>query len=196
MALDESCHARKLAQALRDGDQAEQRRSADWKAPQGVDPAPADPNARRNASLRGHPVVHKQAIVRIAEAPTERIGRAQRRVGERGRIAFGHRQPPSLELAAKLPKRRPVMEGNMVGLSALDLILRNVRAGMMGTPLTSMARVWTRMIVPLTRPASEFQLTRSPTLKLSVMMRRLDAEKSADRRQASSKTSHRSHVWN
>ena len=53
MALDESRHARKLAQALRDGDQAEQRRSADWKAPQGVDPAPANPNARRNASLGG-----------------------------------------------------------------------------------------------------------------------------------------------
>jgi hypothetical protein len=67
------------------------------------------------------------------------------------------------------------MEGNMVGLGALDLILRNVRAGMMDMPLTSMARVCTRMIVPLTRPASEFQLTRSPILKLSVMMTRLDA---------------------
>src|ERR1700722_14086315 len=126
MALDESRHARKLAQALRDGDHTEQRRSADWKAPQGVDPAPADPNARRNASLRGHPAVHKQAIVRIAEARTERIGRAQW-VGERGTIAFCHRLPPGLESAAKLPKRRPVMEANMVGLGALDLILRNVR---------------------------------------------------------------------
>jgi hypothetical protein len=32
MTLDESRHARKLAQALREGDHAEQRRSADWKA--------------------------------------------------------------------------------------------------------------------------------------------------------------------
>jgi hypothetical protein len=29
--------------------------------------------------------------------------------------------------------------------------------------------VWTRMIVPLTRPASEFQLTRSPILYRSVI---------------------------
>src|SRR5580693_977903 len=96
MTLDESRHARKLAQALREGDHAEQRRSADWKAPQGVDPPPADPNARRNASLRWHLAVHKQAIVRIAEARTERIGRAQSRVDERGTIAFGHRLPPGL----------------------------------------------------------------------------------------------------
>jgi hypothetical protein len=77
-------------------------------------------------------VVHKQAIVRIAEARTERIGRAQRRVGRRGTIAFGHRLPPGSESAAKLRKRRPVMEGNMVSLGALDLILRNIGAGMMG----------------------------------------------------------------
>ena len=36
---------------------------------------------------------------------------------------------------AKLCERRALVEGNMVGLGALDLILRNVRARMMGIAL-------------------------------------------------------------
>jgi hypothetical protein len=58
----------------------------------------------------------------------------------------------------------------MVCLCALDLILRNVRARMMGIALVIEVACMTRMIVPLTRPASEFQLTRSWILKFFDMV--------------------------
>ena len=47
-------------------------------------------------------------------------------------IAQSLRELPSVTAFIQLPKRRSVMEGSMVGLGALDLILRNVRAGIMG----------------------------------------------------------------
>jgi hypothetical protein len=75
MLLDEGRHAGKLAQALSESDQAEERRRADGQAPQGVYPAPADPNPGGDSLLRSHPVVETQAIVRIAEAGAERLGR-------------------------------------------------------------------------------------------------------------------------
>jgi hypothetical protein len=79
MLLDEGRHAGKLAQALSQSDQAEERRGSDGQAPQGVYPAPADPNPWGDSLLRSHPVVETQAIVRIAEAGAERLGRGRLR---------------------------------------------------------------------------------------------------------------------
>ena len=71
---DKGLHAGKLAQTLRERDQAEQRRGADRQRPQGIDPAPADPDSWRDPLLRRHPVTKAYTIVRIAETGTERLG--------------------------------------------------------------------------------------------------------------------------
>lgn len=67
MALNEGDHASKLAQALRQRDQTEQRCSADGQRLQRIDPAAPDPDAWENSMLRRHPVVETDAIIRIAE---------------------------------------------------------------------------------------------------------------------------------
>ncbi len=77
MVLNESRHTRKLAQALRERDKAKQRRDADRQRPQRVDPAAPDANAGKNSLLRRHPVIETDAVVRIAETGTERLGRGR-----------------------------------------------------------------------------------------------------------------------
>ena len=91
MLLDEGRHAGKLAQALSKSDQAEERRGSDGQAPQGIYPAPADPNPWGDSLLRSHPVVETQAIVRTAEAGAERLGRGRLRECGHRPIAFCHR---------------------------------------------------------------------------------------------------------
>ena len=136
MLLDESRHAGKLAQALSRSDQAEKRRGSDGQAPQGVYPAPADPNPWGDSLLRSHPVVETQAIVRIAEAGAERLGRERLRECGHRPISFCHRSRLAITASvAKLCERRALVEGDMVSLGALDLILRNVGARVMGITL-------------------------------------------------------------
>ena len=72
MLLDEGRHAGKLAQALSQSDQAEERGGSDGQAPQGVYPAPADPNPWGDSLVRSH--LETKAIVRIAEAGAKRLG--------------------------------------------------------------------------------------------------------------------------
>jgi len=129
MLLDEGRHAGKLAQALSQSDQAEKRSGSDGEAPQGVYPAPANPNPWGDSLLRG---VETQAIVRIAEAGAERLGRGRLRECGHRAIAFCRRSRLAMASIAKLCERRALVEGNMVGLGALDLILRNVGVCVMG----------------------------------------------------------------
>ena len=137
MLLDEGHHAGKLAQALSQSDQAEERRGSDGQAPQGIYPAPADPNPRGDSLLRSHPVVETQAIVRIAEAGAERLGRGRLRECGHRPTAFCHRSRLATTAAsvANLCERRALVEGDMVSLGALDLILRNVGVRAMGIAL-------------------------------------------------------------
>lgn len=55
------------------------------------------------------------------------------------------------------------VQGLVVGLAALDLVLRRLRARVMRVALVDYILGMNLTTVPLTRPASEFQLTRSPT---------------------------------
>ena len=75
--LNEGLYAGKFAQALSQGDQAEQRRGGDRQAPQRVDPAPSDADPGRDPLLRRHPVIETDAIVGIAELCTERLERGR-----------------------------------------------------------------------------------------------------------------------
>ena len=67
----------KFAQALSQGDQAEQRRGADRQAPQRIDPAPSNADPGRDPLLWRHPVIEADAIVGIAKSCTERLGRGR-----------------------------------------------------------------------------------------------------------------------
>ena len=120
----------KLAQALRQRDQAEQRRCSDRQRPQGIEPAPADPDAWRDSLLWGHPVIETDAIVRIAEPRAERLGRRRLRVRGHRAIAFCHRSRLAWSSVAKLGERRAFVKGDVLGLAALDLVLRRFRARM------------------------------------------------------------------
>jgi hypothetical protein len=66
--------------------------------------------------------------------------------------------------ASELPERRALVHRDVIGLVALDLVLRLVLAGMDRVALNVILVVTTRVIRPRTRPASEFQLTWSPRL--------------------------------
>src|SRR6202040_1236440 len=116
---------------------AEERRGSDGQAPQGVYPASADPNPWGDSLLRSHPVVETQAIVRIAEAGAERLGRGRWRECGHRPTAFCHRSRLATTAAsvAKLCERRALVEGDMVSLGALDLILRNAGVRVMGIAL-------------------------------------------------------------
>ena len=124
MLLDEGRHAGKLAQALSQSDQAEERRGSDGQAPQGVYPAPADPNPWGDSLLGSHPVAETQAIVRIAEAGAERLGRGRLREWGHRPIAFCHRSRLAITASVtKLCERRALVEGDMVGLSVMGIAL-------------------------------------------------------------------------
>jgi hypothetical protein len=75
MLPDECFYAGKFAQALSQGDQAEQRCGGDRQAPQRVDPAPSNADPRRDAVLRRHPVIEADAIVGIAKFRAEPLDR-------------------------------------------------------------------------------------------------------------------------
>jgi hypothetical protein len=75
MLPDECLYVGKFAQALSQGDQAEQRRGGNRQAPQRVDPAPSNADPGRDPVLRRHPVIEADAIVGIAKFRTERFGR-------------------------------------------------------------------------------------------------------------------------
>lgn len=71
MLPDECLYAGKFAQALSQGDQAEQRRGGNRQAPQRVDPAPSNADPGRDPALWRHPVAEADAIVGIAQFCTE-----------------------------------------------------------------------------------------------------------------------------
>lgn len=62
------------------------------------------------------------------------------------------------------------MHRNVFGLGTLDLVLRIIFAGAMSVALVINILCMNLMIVPLTWPASEFQVTRSPTLNRFAIM--------------------------
>ncbi len=107
MLLDEGYDAGKFAQALRQGDQAEQRGSANGQGPQRIDPAPADADARRDPLLRRHPVVGAQPVCRIAQFAAKRLGRG--RLGRLGHsIAFCRRRAAAMAQSRSLVRAAPL----------------------------------------------------------------------------------------
>src|SRR6185437_11993816 len=133
MLPDKSLHSGKFTQALSYGDQAEQCRGGDRQAPQRVDPAPADANPRRDPLLWRHPVSEADAIVGIAELGTKRLSQWRGRTRGHWPVVFHHRTRRAIETSIVKPgKRRALVKGDMVGRAALDLVLRIVRARMMG----------------------------------------------------------------
>lgn len=97
-------------------------------------------------------------IVRTVETGAKRLGQSRFR-GRHRAIAFYNRSRLAGASVAKFGAHRALVEGDVFGLSALDLVLRRFDARMMRIAVNIELRAWTRMIVPLTRPASELQLT-------------------------------------
>ena len=88
MLLNESGNGGKLAQALRDGDEAEQPCYPDWQRPKRTYPAPADADARHDARLRRHPVVETHTIVSASQGGPKRLGHGRSRKCGHLAIAF------------------------------------------------------------------------------------------------------------
>src|SRR5665213_1971768 len=65
--LDEGLNARKLSQALREGNHEDERRGPDRERPQDADPAPSYADAGNDPLLRRQPLAHDDTVVRRAQ---------------------------------------------------------------------------------------------------------------------------------
>jgi hypothetical protein len=73
VVLNKGRDTRQFAQALRERDQAEQRRRSDRQRPERIEPAAPNPDAWKNSLLGRHPMIETDAIVRVAETGAERL---------------------------------------------------------------------------------------------------------------------------
>jgi hypothetical protein len=93
MLMDEDDGTRKLPQALRQGDQAEQARGTDREGPERAHPALADPDAWNDPWLRCHPMVAAHPVVGVGESGAKRFGSVRSRNCGHLAIAFWYRAP-------------------------------------------------------------------------------------------------------
>ena len=78
-------------------------------------------------------MVEADTVVGATEARRERRGRRGLRKRRHRPIAFCHRSRRAImESVVELGQRRALVEGDMVGLGALNFILRSVHAGVTG----------------------------------------------------------------